>query len=191
MFRVVGGSSAVQALKKYAARTMRPRNLVTRTGAALSAANEWDSRVFGVGAALAVAAGTTAMAVSEGTEVPAPKADTSTYSEQSKQVLMLVSMLQQIFVGSLESVPAPDGTKVHGSFKPAGWVRDGGVHGGGVRLQTVDSPVFNRASVNVSAVHYEDIEKYVMHLPYLLYTPAQTQAQAAPPFLLLSRKRAS
>ena len=38
-----------------------------------------------------------------------------------------------------------------------------GLHGGGIRYQTVaaDSPgLFNRASVNVSAVHYEDKPKY-------------------------------
>lgn len=133
-----------------------------------SAVGVGQGMLRGLAAAVGVAAAGTTLAVAEGgSSDAAPKADASNYSEQSKQVLMVVSMLQQIFVGNLESLrrAGADGSKdadVAGeSFKPVGWVRDGGLHGGGVRLQTIDSPVFNRASVNVSAVHYEDKEKYV------------------------------
>lgn len=37
------------------------------------------------------------------------------------------------------------------------WLRDGGVHGGGKRLGIKDTPIFNRASVNYSAVKYDDL----------------------------------
>jgi coproporphyrinogen III oxidase len=73
---------------------------------------------------------------------------------------MLADMLQQIFVSSLESIQAPEGAAaVDKPFTPERWVREGGASGGGIRLQVVDSPVFNRASVNISAVHYEHKEK--------------------------------
>ncbi|MFT4628340.1 MAG: coproporphyrinogen III oxidase [Myxococcota bacterium] len=42
-------------------------------------------------------------------------------------------------------------------FVPVEWLRDEGRHGGGVRLVAPDGPVFDRASVNVSAIHYDDL----------------------------------
>ena len=36
------------------------------------------------------------------------------------------------------------------------WLRDEGQHGGGVRYQKIDTELFNRVTVNVSGVHYED-----------------------------------
>lgn len=42
-------------------------------------------------------------------------------------------------------------------FVPVTWLRDRGRHGGGERLQTGDTAVFNRASVNISSVFYEDM----------------------------------
>lgn len=42
-------------------------------------------------------------------------------------------------------------------FAPVSWLRDDGLHGGGTRLAAADTPVFNRASVNVSQVHYDDV----------------------------------
>ncbi|GAB4521077.1 MAG: coproporphyrinogen III oxidase [Haliangiales bacterium] len=41
-------------------------------------------------------------------------------------------------------------------FAAIDWLRDDGRHGGGVRYAAADTPVFNRASVNVSSVHYDD-----------------------------------
>jgi len=38
------------------------------------------------------------------------------------------------------------------------WGRDGGKHGGGSRYEARDEVVFNRGSVNVSQVHYDDDE---------------------------------
>lgn len=42
-------------------------------------------------------------------------------------------------------------------FEPVEWFRDEGRHGGGVRFVAMDTPVFDRASVNVSQVHYDDL----------------------------------
>ncbi|MCA9570841.1 MAG: coproporphyrinogen III oxidase, partial [Myxococcales bacterium] len=42
-------------------------------------------------------------------------------------------------------------------FEPVEWLRDDGRHGGGVRYVAMDTPVFDRASVNVSQVHYDDL----------------------------------
>ena len=36
------------------------------------------------------------------------------------------------------------------------WQRDEGKHGGGARFFTANNAIFNRASVNVSHIHYED-----------------------------------
>jgi coproporphyrinogen III oxidase len=60
----------------------------------------------------------------------------------------LVDDLQRRLVGRLQRLGA--------TFTPVEWLRDGGAHGGGVRFQTADAP-FDRASVNVSAVHYDDL----------------------------------
>lgn len=43
-----------------------------------------------------------------------------------------------------------------GRFEPVEWLRDAGRHGGGTRLAYAGGEQFNRASVNVSQVHYDD-----------------------------------
>ncbi len=43
-----------------------------------------------------------------------------------------------------------------GRFEPFSWQRDDGRHGGGTRLTYVGGERFNRASLNVSHVHYDD-----------------------------------
>lgn len=63
-------------------------------------------------------------------------------------VLELVEFLQHRFVSRLEALDQP--------FQSIRWLRDDGRHGGGVRYGTGDTPVFNRASVNVSSIHYDD-----------------------------------
>ena len=46
-------------------------------------------------------------------------------------------------------------------FHTTSWLRDGGAHGGGMRYQADRAnAVFAQASVNVSAVHYEDKPRY-------------------------------
>jgi len=66
-------------------------------------------------------------------------------SPKAAAALALVSELQHRFV-----------TKLGGVFSAVEWERDGGRHGGGVRFTCAETPVFNRASVNVSSVHYHD-----------------------------------
>lgn len=39
----------------------------------------------------------------------------------------------------------------------AAWVRDHGLHGGGARFMAAETPAFNRAAINVSQVHYDDL----------------------------------
>ena len=76
----------------------------------------------------------------------------STLSGQARQ---LVNALQQRFVQRLEAVS--DGAGYPVAFEPVEWLRDDGRHGGGVRFVAADTPIFDRASVNVSQVHYDDL----------------------------------
>lgn len=75
-------------------------------------------------------------------------------SPRAAAVLALVEALQRRFAERLEAV-----ARAHGSdarFLPIEWLRDDGRHGGGVRRACAETPVFNRASINVSSVHYDD-----------------------------------
>lgn len=65
-------------------------------------------------------------------------------SSQSRAALDLVVSLQQRFVKALGE-----------GLTPVEWLREGG-RGGGVRFGCAETSMFNRASVNVSQVHYED-----------------------------------
>lgn len=64
--------------------------------------------------------------------------------------------------GAAESSPESRlGLAVSDGFVAKTWLRDGGVHGGGMRYQSSpDDSAFAQASVNVSAVHYENKPKY-------------------------------
>jgi coproporphyrinogen III oxidase len=62
--------------------------------------------------------------------------------------LELVESLQRHFVTSLEALDAP--------LARVEWLRDEGRHGGGVRFGAAETMLFNRASVNVSQVQYDD-----------------------------------
>ncbi|HSR74164.1 MAG TPA: coproporphyrinogen III oxidase [Sulfurovum sp.] len=78
-------------------------------------------------------------------------------SPQAKEAKKLVEGLQAYFVSRLDAVASEFG---EGRFCEAvSWGRDGGKHGGGVRYETRDTVVFDRGSVNVSQVHYDDDEK--------------------------------
>lgn len=66
----------------------------------------------------------------------------------------LVQSLQRRFADGLEAVSAATGS--HDRFTTATWLRDEGRHGGGTRLELGDTPVFDRGSINVSQVHYDD-----------------------------------
>ena len=64
----------------------------------------------------------------------------------------LVEDLQQYFVKQLESFVRSD----QAVFEKVEWGRDEGRHGGGVRYVAIDQQFFNRGSVNVSQVQYDD-----------------------------------
>ena len=70
-------------------------------------------------------------------------------SERASQSLELVEFLQARFVHALEKIGGV-------AFERVEWLRDAGSHGGGVRYGLSDSELFDRASVNVSQVHYDD-----------------------------------
>lgn len=57
--------------------------------------------------------------------------------------------LQQRFVDLLQTLGGSE-------FSLHEWLRDGGRHGGGARFSCAETAPFNRASVNVSSVHYDD-----------------------------------
>jgi len=68
----------------------------------------------------------------------------------------VLSNVQAHFVERLEAVSL-GGESSKGDFAEKTWDRDGGAHGGGKRFGVVQSRVFNRASVNYSAVYYDDL----------------------------------
>ena len=75
-------------------------------------------------------------------------------SGDAERALALVESLQSRFVDRLQHVSAQRGDP--SPFRPVEWLRDEGRHGGGVRYEHGDSAVFDRASVNISQVHYDD-----------------------------------
>ena len=76
------------------------------------------------------------------------------------EVHALAERLQAKVVRRLEQLHAPDGEDSAGKFTPVSWLRDEGQHGGGTRYEIEGTRLFNRASVNVSSVHYVDKPKY-------------------------------
>jgi coproporphyrinogen III oxidase len=74
---------------------------------------------------------------------------TTSNSEQAESALELVELLQARFVRALEALGGI-------GFERTEWLRDAGLHGGGIRYGLSDSRVLGRASVNVSQVHYDD-----------------------------------
>lgn len=67
-------------------------------------------------------------------------------SSDARSALTLVEALQHRFVDSLGAA----------DFAPHVWLRDDGRHGGGERFACAETTRYNRASVNVSCVHYDD-----------------------------------
>ncbi len=66
----------------------------------------------------------------------------------------LVEDLQRYFVSKLNAVSSSQADNK--PFEPVEWFRDQGQHGGGVRYVATNEQFFNRASVNVSQIHYDD-----------------------------------
>lgn len=79
----------------------------------------------------------------------------SAKSSRAVEALGLVGALQRALASRLEKVAFDAGAPA--PFNRVEWLRDGGAHGGGARLQIADTPVFDRASINVSGIHYDDL----------------------------------
>ncbi len=75
-------------------------------------------------------------------------------SEKAIEAKVLVEALQSYFVDKLDALAKTFGEGK--TFQAVEWLRDEGIHGGGVRFESRDENVFNRASVNTSQVHYDD-----------------------------------
>jgi coproporphyrinogen III oxidase len=75
-------------------------------------------------------------------------------SSSAQRTLALLQALQARFTAVLQDVARARGSDV--PFATTTWLRDGGRHGGGARTGVGRTPVFAGASVNVSAVHYDD-----------------------------------
>lgn len=75
-------------------------------------------------------------------------------SKTAQEANRVVGYLQHHFVEQLDELSKVFGKSKH--FQAVAWGRDGGKHGGGVRYVATDDTLFNRASVNVSQVHYDD-----------------------------------
>lgn len=75
-------------------------------------------------------------------------------SAQAAAALAQVSRLQQQLVSRLEDYGRSQGAPQ--SFVDVEWFRDGGRHGGGMRYEIGENRAFNRASVNLSQVQYDD-----------------------------------
>jgi coproporphyrinogen III oxidase len=76
-------------------------------------------------------------------------------SDTANAAFSLVGGLQQRFVHGLEALARALGASQ--GFSEVAWLRDGGRHGGGLRFETADGPLFGRGSVNISQVHYDDM----------------------------------
>jgi coproporphyrinogen III oxidase len=75
-------------------------------------------------------------------------------SSFARQATDLVESLQRRFTVGLERASSTAG--VVDALAAVEWLRDQGRHGGGTRWGTGDTAMFNRASINVSTVHYDD-----------------------------------
>jgi len=71
-------------------------------------------------------------------------------SPKAQSVLSALTQVQHYFVNKLSKLAT--GT----DFQSVEWLRDNGQHGGGERFEAVTHHIFNRASVNISQVQYED-----------------------------------
>lgn len=103
---------------------------------------------------------------------------TAARSEDARRAIQLVDDLQQRFATRLEAVSARHGDPVR--LTRTAWLRDEGRHGGGNRLTAVDTPVFNRAAINVSQVHYDDLPDRRLASATALSTIIHPQAPRAP-----------
>jgi len=76
-------------------------------------------------------------------------------SNKAQQTMQMLSKLQSDFMERLQSISKQFGSPAQ--FKSIEWLRDEGLHGGGLRYEAVKGRLFNSASINISQVQYEDM----------------------------------
>jgi coproporphyrinogen III oxidase len=99
-------------------------------------------------------------------------------SATSTQAYGLVRDLQHYFVTKLDGLSDTFGKAQHA--EAVTWYRDDGRHGGGVRLEGRDESIFNRASVNISQVHYDDLPEKQLAAANAISTIIHPQNPHAP-----------
>ncbi|WP_413699328.1 coproporphyrinogen III oxidase [Psychromonas sp. KJ10-10] len=76
-------------------------------------------------------------------------------SEKAISALNMLTKAQKYFVKQLSLVCQKN--SLAEQFTAKQWLRDNGIHGGGVRYEAPINSLFNQASVNVSQIQYEDM----------------------------------
>ena len=105
---------------------------------------------------------------------------TTAQSKKAQQAGILVESLQKHFVTGLQQVASSMGDEAATTFTASSWLRDKGIHGGGCRFGVGDTSLFNRASVNVSQVHYDDVPTKKLGSATALSTIIHPQNPLAP-----------
>ena len=75
-------------------------------------------------------------------------------ADASKEAYFFVRSLQEFFVQNLDRLSAEYGSDRKAKLYE--WLRNDGKWGGGFRFELQDEAIFNRGSVNISQVHYEN-----------------------------------
>jgi coproporphyrinogen III oxidase len=76
-------------------------------------------------------------------------------SKKAQEAMYMLSTLQSDFMEILQSISEQFGSVTQ--FKSIEWLRDGGLHGGGLRFEAAKGKLFNGASINISQVQYDDL----------------------------------
>jgi len=99
-------------------------------------------------------------------------------SRLAARAIALVESLQLSLVHRLQAAGATVGDRR--ALSPVEWMRDEGRHGGGIRYVTGDTAAFDRASVNVSSVHYDDLPDKALASANALSTIVHPRPARAP-----------
>lgn len=76
-------------------------------------------------------------------------------SAKARRVCAALEDLQARFAAGLDGLSDRYGDGQH--LAPASWLRDAGRHGGGHRREATETALLNRASLNISSIHYDDV----------------------------------
>lgn len=76
-------------------------------------------------------------------------------SLKAQRVMEALESLQERFAQGLDLLSRRHGDGAQ--MQPASWLRDEGRHGGGHRREATETGLLNRASLNISSVHYDDL----------------------------------